>query len=363
MSDCAYCASWLWDKLTSNPCQSVFVASLISLCVFPPVAPLLCCLACGLCCIGKRQSRSFVRTLFGSSRKGPPLMLDEENPPEKPILDLAGTACPYYWENQDCLADFDERYDEPKRVVRQVQELFDQTWRDVQTRDRNGPAPKRLEVLSVQRVEDRMLWAAYQNQKRRILDSRPGGCTPVTKLRDSRGGPCSGPVKTTMPRDGRFSGLALDGAANEFYVFHGCSPEGALGISEDGFRMELSGSKNGNMFGKGAYFAECSSKSDEYAKEGSGIYKGICAMLLCRVCCGELFQVFRRDDAAVNAALRSGAYDGVMGDREASVGTYREFVVYRERQIYPEYVVLYKRVFDSDDWPDESETSGSESSS
>mmetsp|Transcript_17513 Transcript_17513/g.39601 ORF Transcript_17513/g.39601 Transcript_17513/m.39601 type:complete len:89 (-) Transcript_17513:10-276(-) len=86
-------------------------------------------------------------------------------------------------------------------------------------------------------------------------------------------------------------------------------------------------------------------------------------MLRCRVFCGELFWVARRDDAKIEAALRGGAYDGVLGDREASVGTYREFVVFRERQIYPEYVVLYKRIFDSDEEDSEStaETSGSAS--
>jgi len=33
----------------------------------------------------------------------------------------------------------------------------------------------------------------------------------------------------------------------------------------------------------------------------------------------------------------------VLGDRKASVGTYREFVVYGDDQVYPEYLVLYSR--------------------
>ena len=47
---------------------------------------------------------------------------------------------------------------------------------------------------------------------------------------------------------------------------------------------------------------------------------------------------------AIEQALKSGSYDAVLGDREASVGTYREYVVFEEDLIYPEYVVLYKRV-------------------
>merc|ERR1712050_230984 len=40
----------------------------------------------------------------------------------------------------------------------------------------------------------------------------------------------------------------------------------------------------------------------------------------------------------------SGACDSTMGDREKSVGTYREFVVYEKDQVYPEYCVLYERM-------------------
>merc|ERR1712232_41362 len=104
----------------------------------------------------------------------------------------------------------------------------------------------------------------------------------------------------------------------------------------------------GTMFGKGAYFAEKSSKADEYASTNRGIYQGIYAILVCRVCCGEMYRVTRSDIPAIEKALKSGKYDFVLGDGEASVGTYREFVVYRERQIYPEYVVLYRRSMEDD---------------
>jgi len=39
--------------------------------------------------------------------------------------------------------------------------------------------------------------------------------------------------------------------------------------------------------------------------------------------------------------MSSGAYESVVGDREASVGTFREFVVYKEQQMYPQYLILY----------------------
>ena len=100
------------------------------------------------------------------------------------------------------------------------------------------------------------------------------------------------------------------------------------------------------MFGRGIYFAECSSKSDEYASpDKSGLYKGVCALLLCRVVCGEMYYITKSDVPTIDKAMATGNYDGVLGDREKAVGTYREFVVFDERQIYPEYVVLYERVY------------------
>merc|ERR1712110_811648 len=74
----------------------------------------------------------------------------------------------------------------------------------------------------------------------------------------------------------------------------------------------------------------------------------IFVMLLCRVVAGEIFRVTKSDHEAIQEALDSGKYDSVLGDREASVGTYREFVVFNERHIYPEYKIFYERF-----WPDD----------
>lgn len=84
------------------------------------------------------------------------------------------------------------------------------------------------------------------------------------------------------------------------------------------------------MFGEGAYFAECSSKADEYAQQGEGIYVGTYALLLCRVVCGQMLRLTRPNEETRKELLARGAIDSVLGDREASVGTYREFVVFQE---------------------------------
>ena len=79
---------------------------------------------------------------------------------------------------------------------------------------------------------------------------------------------------------------------NEAFLFHGSCPGGALGIGEDGFDMSRVGSNVGTMFGGGAYLAEASSKSDEYATEDpSGFFKGKFALLLCRSLLGSIFYI------------------------------------------------------------------------
>lgn len=97
------------------------------------------------------------------------------------------------------------------------------------------------------------------------------------------------------------------------------------------------------------YLAECSSKSDEYAHDDTtGPYKDVYCLLLCRVVLGEILRLTAGGESiheTISAAINSGCYDSVLGDREASRGTYREFVVYDDSQVYPEYVILYKRVY------------------
>ena len=38
-------------------------------------------------------------------------------------------------------------------------------------------------------------------------------------------------------------------------------------------------------------------------------------------------------------------YDSLLGDREAVVGTYREFVAYSSAGVWPQFVLVYKRVW------------------
>jgi len=185
------------------------------------------------------------------------------------------------------------------------------------------------------------MWARYVEAKARVAAGRPNGCKPVNEL---DGNPAKGFVKTQESLESSFI-KQLDPSLNEHFLWHGTTPEGALGISTNGFRIALAGSRAGTYFGRGCYFAECSSKSDEYAREGDNLLAGVFALLLCRVTCGSLFRTTEPDGKAIEVALESRDYDAVLGDREASAGTFREFVVYDEELVYPEFVVLYERKY------------------
>lgn len=113
--------------------------------------------------------------------------------------------------------------------------------------------------------------------------------------------------------------------------------------------MDLAGSGRGAMYGPGAYFAESSTKADEYGfDEPGGYYDGIRAMLLCRVCMGKMYYTTKFGEESAVENHRAGTHDSVLADLAKHRKTFREFVVYDADQIYPEYVILYQRVHAAD---------------
>jgi len=225
--------------------------------------------------------------------------------------------------------------------VATFQRLLDETWKPKATRDRKGALPKRLMVKKVQRVEACALWNRFSRYRRNMALAREGGCcSPIEELR--QGSDCV-PVRTQQICDSApelFGPLQRE--VNEQYLFHGTSPSGALGIIKEGFDMRKNRTQDELLFGPGAYFAEAASKFDEYAQADE--FSGMCAVLVCRVLCGEMFIALNKlDPRTYGDPEFVDKYDGVLGDREACVGTYREFVVFKQEQVYPEYLVFYDR--------------------
>lgn len=297
---------------------------------------------------GKQHGRGTLvdqndQAYFGVFHWGKLVRWEDETTGDPEALSVEQMHVPAYWTNKDLSSGFNERNEVPESFQEQIQRLLDGTFRAVRTRDRSGHVPTRLRLLKCHRVENSAMWTRFLKAKANLAARRPDGVRPVNEL---DGDPGDGFVRTQELLDRKFAEY-LDSSLNEHYLWHGTTPEGAIGISTQGFRLSFAGSHAGTYFGRGCYVAECSSKSDEYARAGDSLLAGVYALLLCRVVCGSLFRITVPDHAAIDKALASGEYDSVLGDREASVGTYREFVIYDEDLIYPEYVVLYERKFDS----------------
>eukprot|EP00927_Polykrikos_kofoidii_P021721 TRINITY_DN20479_c0_g1_i1.p1 TRINITY_DN20479_c0_g1~~TRINITY_DN20479_c0_g1_i1.p1 ORF type:complete len:638 (-),score=107.22 TRINITY_DN20479_c0_g1_i1:295-2052(-) len=266
------------------------------------------------------------------------------------LSDVQGEALsedpPPYWQNRDLSVPFDAKVKlADPQLVAQVQQVLDKTFVVKATRDRGSERlPTSLRVEQVIRIEDSLMWRRYAHRRADI--ARSGPCLSVGAM------PGSGDFKTTSAM---IAAEALGGplrlsadllkSHNETFLFHGTSPQGALGIGEHGFDLNRSGSGNGSMFGDGIYLAEASSKSDEYARqESSGVFAELYGLLICRTILGNLYYTKAPCAADIEQAAASGRYTGVLGDREAAVNTFREFIAWEEEQVYPEYVVIYRRV-------------------
>jgi len=219
-----------------------------------------------------------------------------------------------------------------------LQLMIDGTFKNIRTRDRHSEIPKRLKMVQVTRIENSDLWKRYLSGRYAVRSKRLHRCVPIAAY---------GGEAVTLPFLFSENKRSLSPGINEVYLFHGTTPGGATGISKNGFSLSYSGTRAGSMYGSGVYLAECSSKSDEYAGDDSaGVYKGLYCLLLCRAVLGEVLNLPVGGDAVhqtIRTGVESGAFDSCLGNREASVGTYREFVVYQEDQVYPEYLVIYKR--------------------
>eukprot|EP00929_Paragymnodinium_shiwhaense_P098625 TRINITY_DN60100_c0_g1_i1.p1 TRINITY_DN60100_c0_g1~~TRINITY_DN60100_c0_g1_i1.p1 ORF type:complete len:627 (-),score=139.37 TRINITY_DN60100_c0_g1_i1:172-2052(-) len=250
---------------------------------------------------------------------------------------------------------------QPERVVETIQGLLDSTYRKVFTRDRRGaPIPDRFKVLDVHRVMNDQIWREYSKHREEVgkrcqgsAPTVPGGALRTMQYLQSKTHPC-------LP--------TLDAAVNEAWLFHGTKREAAEGIAENDFRLDLTGSNAGTLYGKGIYLAENVTKSDEYGEGPDGpaseeregtdeldrpppgpppslIRESY--ILVCRSSLGRMkYTDERRPDANLlqKGALK-GDYESVMGDRLKKNGTFREIVVYDDDLVYPEYIVRYERIF------------------
>lgn len=217
-----------------------------------------------------------------------------------------------------------------------LQEIMDNTFKRILTRDRvyeyhlgvNEEMPYRLELVHAFRSENLSLQKAFEERRSRYT----GGTPLVAKTREG----------------GRHVNARLKEGEN--LLFHGTNPSSSISILKTGFVLNHAGKATGTMFGYGIYLAECSSKSDEYARvDAGGNYPGLFALLVCRSLVGNPYVAHKPGEYVVEATQNG--CDCILGDREASVNTYREFVFFDESKVVPEYTIIYKRQYDKEKVP------------
>ena len=130
----------------------------------------------------------------------------------------------------------------------------------------------------------------------------------------------------------------LNTNVNEVFLFHGTKPEHVEDIKHFGFD-ERSCKTEGTMLGSGFYFAENSSKSDQYVDSNPNQKKFY--MFFSRVSLGSSYetanglQKIKRAPNNCDSVIYSPASN--------STSVYREFAVYDRTQCYPEFLIEYIR--------------------
>eukprot|EP01006_Ploeotia_vitrea_P042368 TRINITY_DN66622_c6_g5_i1.p1 TRINITY_DN66622_c6_g5~~TRINITY_DN66622_c6_g5_i1.p1 ORF type:complete len:628 (-),score=74.66 TRINITY_DN66622_c6_g5_i1:551-2308(-) len=223
--------------------------------------------------------------------------------------------------------------------------------------------PTRFELTKLVRIQNKKLWRQYCNCKTEMLEDNDGGVQscPSTKL-------LTGKRKIITPM--------IDADINEFELFHGTKEKCIELITTAGFDDRVS-SVTG-MFGGGLYFAEHSSKANQYiqcpgcGRNSYGLdyqaaptycnckpkYTGDYTMILSRVLLGNIHVVTKYNEKTYKGTqthpvrrppLLPGSsnetYDSVLGEsvKFGGVLNCREMVVYDRRQAYPYYIIYFKR--------------------
>ncbi|XP_075222552.1 tankyrase isoform X2 [Lycorma delicatula] len=191
-----------------------------------------------------------------------------------------------------------------------VEEEMQSTVREHRDNGISGGVFNRYNIIRIQKVQNRKLWERYSHRRMEVAEENGN-------------------------------------APNERMLFHGSPFINA--IVQKGFDERHA--YIGGMFGAGIYFAEHSSKSNQYVYgigggTGCTLHKDrscyVCHrhLLLCRVTLGKSFLQFN----AMKMAHAPPGHHSVMGRPSSGGLNFPEYVVYRGEQAYPEYLITYQIV-------------------
>jgi poly [ADP-ribose] polymerase len=135
---------------------------------------------------------------------------------------------------------------------------------------------------------------------------------------------------------------AMKGIGNVQPLFHGSGPQNILGICKHGLLMRPPGVYvTGSMFGNGLYFADQSSKSEQYAfgRYGGGSGKGESYfMFVADVALGKI-KKYQNSQSSLTKAPPG--YDSVQGEKGYSL-VHNEFIIYDIKQHLLQYLIEFK---------------------
>jgi len=194
--------------------------------------------------------------------------------------------------------------------------------------------PRDYKLVKVEKNHNDVLWKRYENVRKHL---HGGHETPIF----SNGHGLARVLQMT------------EQGHNEWFVFHGASRTACDGICNSNFRLDLSGqgatkfsgAQKRPLYGWGVYFAESSTKADEY---GGDVGRGQHCMLLCLVIGGNALQTTEdgiKEDV-LNQQVHNGHCHSVFGERRSTMHKpFNEICVYSPEQVFPAFVLTYTRCY------------------
>ncbi|KAH9523240.1 hypothetical protein Btru_066183 [Bulinus truncatus] len=263
---------------------------------------------------------------------------------------------PNYWtqgrNNTKYLVPVDEQ------TKQAIKNIVEDTWTEKlagEGNDAKNLYHKNINVILVQRVENPKVFMKYQKAKNRLLDKMIDMGEPSRRINDIRSESKGDPATTKYLQPSLKSDLSPE--INESYVLHGTKVERIGALTQRGFNIKRSDPNA--LFGKGIYTTDSSTKADQYADdpEHRRPLKWRNKLILSRVLLGNVYLSTTKPEkdedkltgppcmTCLNASRRrchcnSQKFDSVLGERQLR---FREFVTYDDDNIYPEYVITYKR--------------------
>ncbi|XP_014284779.1 poly [ADP-ribose] polymerase tankyrase isoform X1 [Halyomorpha halys] len=221
-------------------------------------------------------------------------------------IQLSPDLNPLSWQQGTLLVDL---LREDKEFIA-VEDEMQNTIREHKDNGLSGGVFSRYHVIRVQKVQNKRLWDKYNHRRNEVAEENGN-------------------------------------SANERMLFHGSPFINA--IVQKGFDERHA--YIGGMFGAGIYFAEHSSKSNQYvygigggtgctAHKDRSCYTCHRHLLMCRVTLGKSFLQFN----AMKMAHAPPGHHSVMGKPSAGGLNFPEYVIYRGEQAYPEYLITYQIV-------------------